>query len=604
MSDGRGLGPLARAFRPGRVNVDTGQASGSDPSLKVFEAKNGALSASYQNGASTVALHSSYDPALESERALAGVTVKNGALYVLLGAGLAYNLDALENKIKAGGASGCRILVMEKNPAFAAAFAGRLASMGRRQEYPDAFICAGDDPAFIERFIKREVDYLRFSSVEYIEHKPSLALYGDFYRGKRELVNLLLREQLQNMLTRFELEGLWIANSLVNARVYLDNPDYSSLEGRFPGHTAVLVSAGPSLDRDLGTLREIKGRAFIICVDTALKALLYSGITPDITVTVDAQKDNFRDFTGIDTGGLFLAADIVAAPDIFSHFRGRIFAGVTAEVEIYRKESAIKVNPVANILWNITGRKGYLQNGGSVATAAFDLARICGASCIILAGQDLAYENDKTHTAGAYFMEETEGFNRFFTREKTMFARSGRRLGVKQRMGRETVLDIYASWFSDAAQKAPLTCINSSGGREIPNFKRMRLPEALENCRKEPFDYRGALLSIHSSSMPGPGGREEFREYLEGVEKSLGRAVPLLSGYLKGEGGDEKIIQQALRNIPLLDYVVQKATFSFLKSLDNDTMDRKKILYSGILSGALFLLRKTRKALANFKNGR
>ena len=601
---------IKKLFGPKRLNIYNSAAPEMDPSLKLFKAGNGELSATYGiagSASASVGLHSSYNPAVEAQRALAGVPVRDGALYVLMGAGLAYNLDALLKRIKDEGALNCRILLFEKNPAFMLAFAERLAGAAAPPDYGFTYICAGNDEGFIERFIKNRIDYVNFSSVEFIEHKPSMALYGDFYREKREQVRLLLREQLQNMLTRFELEGLWIANSLVNAKAYLKNPDYSALAGCFPGHTAVIVSAGPSLDRDLETLRKARGRTFIICVDTALKALLLSGLAPDITVTVDSQKDNFRDFAGIDTEELILAADIVAAPDIYSHFRGKIFAGVTAEVEVCGRESSIRVNPVADLLWQLTGRKGYLQNGGSVATAAFDLARICGASCVILTGQDLAYDNDKTHTTGAYFMEETEGFSRFFTREKTFYRRSGRQLGKKHRQGRETVLDIYASWFSDAAQKAEITCINASGGRDIPNFKRMGLADALDLYGRgpgEPFDYRGALLARHSASFPGSKGVIEFREYLEGLRRSLESAVRLLSGFPGGGGPDEQLVQAALKKVKLLDYVVQKATFSFLKSADNDTIDRKKVLYSGILAGAVFLLRKTKKALYNFESGR
>ena len=53
---------------------------------------------------------------------------------------------------------------------------------------------------------------------------------------------------------------------------------------------AIIVSAGPSLNKNIDHLKNAKNKAFIVAVDTALKPLVMHGIIPDIYVIVDGKK--------------------------------------------------------------------------------------------------------------------------------------------------------------------------------------------------------------------------------------------------------------------------------------------------------------------------
>ena len=53
---------------------------------------------------------------------------------------------------------------------------------------------------------------------------------------------------------------------------------------------AVLVSAGPSLDKNINQLKEIRENVFIMAVDTALNSILTHDIIPDMAITVDSHK--------------------------------------------------------------------------------------------------------------------------------------------------------------------------------------------------------------------------------------------------------------------------------------------------------------------------
>ena len=47
---------------------------------------------------------------------------------------------------------------------------------------------------------------------------------------------------------------------------------------------AILVSAGPSLDKNISELKKAQGKAFIVVVDAALRTVLRAGVRPDLTI--------------------------------------------------------------------------------------------------------------------------------------------------------------------------------------------------------------------------------------------------------------------------------------------------------------------------------
>lgn len=53
---------------------------------------------------------------------------------------------------------------------------------------------------------------------------------------------------------------------------------------------AILVAAGPSLNKNIQMLKKAKNRLFILAVDTAVKPLIKAGIKPDAFITIDAKK--------------------------------------------------------------------------------------------------------------------------------------------------------------------------------------------------------------------------------------------------------------------------------------------------------------------------
>ncbi len=156
----------------------------------------------------------------------------------------------------------------------------------------------------------------------------------------------------------------------------------------------IIVSAGPSLDKNIELLKKAKGHCLIFAVDTALKYLMQHDIMPDLAITIEAIKPmaNYGDERCFDIPHVF---DCESNPEIVSKERERIF--------IYNCRDYVKC------LLEASGIEApaEMHSGGSVATAAFAICYRLNIKNIILIGQDLAYSGTSTHAGNV----ESAGLN-------------------------------------------------------------------------------------------------------------------------------------------------------------------------------------------------
>ncbi|MDH4064981.1 MAG: DUF115 domain-containing protein, partial [Acidobacteriota bacterium] len=90
-----------------------------------------------------------------------------------------------------------------------------------------------------------------------------------------------------NASARKRFAGRYLLQTFDNLGVLAREGNTASLDGLFVGHPAVVVGAGPSLDRNLPALAALQNRAVVIGADTALRPLIAGGVRPDLMVGVD-----------------------------------------------------------------------------------------------------------------------------------------------------------------------------------------------------------------------------------------------------------------------------------------------------------------------------
>mgnify|MGYP004456446151 CR=1 FL=1 len=187
-----------------------------------------------------------------------------------------------------------------------------------------------------------------------------------------------------NTLIRFAQSG--VKNEVKAMKWFMNCHALEQYKNKFPEDMpCIIVAAGPSLEKNAEVLRRAKGRALIICVDTALPFLLKKDIIPDIACTIDAQKGTtyFMD-TRLKDIPIMVSTD--------SDYRALEQIGDVKPIYI------AAVNDFFQRLFKDKGYNvDYFDGGGSVATVSFQVAVGLGFHTIILIGQDLAFSDDKAH---------------------------------------------------------------------------------------------------------------------------------------------------------------------------------------------------------------
>jgi hypothetical protein len=344
---------------------------------------------------------------------------------------------------------------------------------------PKVKLAIGEDAAYAVRY--RIDEYYKVNTVPDItiaEHKPSVDKNPQYYKKVRELLEEASIIGRQNLATLVQSASLWQEQILINISVIIKCPGLKALYGRFPNTPAIIVGAGPSLDKNVAYLKYVKEKALIICVDTALRTLLNHDIKPDLVITIDATTKNYNYYLkGLDLSDIYLIAGPAVYPKTISSFAPKVFVSSFG-------------HPLLDWIETFIGPRGTIKLGGSVSTAAFDLARRCGANPIIFIGQDLAFTDDKIYTSGVK-EERVKEVEKVMPTADIMWVEDIYGGKVKTVRGAWT----WIKWFEHQISEIPhVLCIDATeGGAKIPGTKIMTLKKTIENYCQKSFNIHQTL---------------------------------------------------------------------------------------------------------------
>ena len=326
--------------------------------------------------------HSSYDPVRESARFFNDLKLEEADVIIQFGWGLGYGAEALCRRTRPT----ARILVFEPNDELL-----RL-SRNRFEDNP-----AWQDPRF--QFVSGDSACHFFShsppiwcqetdKILWVEWPPAVKLHGTILEELKQTFRSYLRDRAANLLTHFQNGRMYFENVIRNYPCQAD-ADLGSLMGKFKGYPVVIVSAGPSLDRNVHELRGMEDYCLIIAVDTALRPLLEAGVTPHAVIIADPTELNARHVVGVLPKETFLIAEQGVHPSALKAASRRFLFGLGLFPDPLFAKFGI--------------RRAKLNVWGSVATAALDLACQSGAKTVILAGQDFGYSWNREYAHHTIF---------------------------------------------------------------------------------------------------------------------------------------------------------------------------------------------------------
>lgn len=337
---------------------------------------------------------------------------------------------------------------------------------------------------FIEGINSDQMEYELVARINYSNWRhfnfKALSQYPMLFPNQQK-VALEMFERVQGsnhavMNTLIEYAQIGVMNEVKALKWMIDCRTISGMTGIFPKDMpAIVVAAGPSLEKNVGVLKQAKGRAFIICVDAAIPFLMKNGVLPDMVCTIDPIKST-KHFENPELRGL----PIAVSTD--SNYRVLEFIG---DVNPYYISTT---NDYYQSLFEEKGNQvEFFDGGGSVGTVCFKLAIEVGFSTVILIGQDLAFTDKKRHAGKGTLKQED------LTSEVVMVdGYYGEK--VMTRGDYKTYIDWYNLTIPQLKEQIIINA--TEGGAKLNGAVQMPLQEAVDTYCKNEYNVTAILEAV------------------------------------------------------------------------------------------------------------
>jgi hypothetical protein len=478
-------------------------------------------SATIGQGPSRIHLASRARPVDEGKLLAGTVDPIKSAAVVVLGFGLGYHARALAERLGEMSA----IFIFEPDLALLRASLETVDHSAWLRKGNIVILTDPDDGAAISAAV-RGVEGLIGLGVRIIEHPASKARLATDQAGARFAAQFtkVVEGVKTAVVTALMQTDVSVRNMLMNADRYALAAGVEDLAGAAAGRAAIIVSAGPSLRRNIDLLARpgVRDRFVIIAVQTVLKQLLARGIRPHFVTSLDYHEISRRFFEGLtaaDVDGVTLVAEAQANPAVLEAFPG-----------------ALRM-PAMDILEMLLGPqlsrgRGELRRGATVAHLAYYLARHMGCDPVILIGQDLAFTDGLYYAPGAAIHQvwsgELSGFNSLemmewqrIVRGRTHLHRAcdarGRPVYTDEQM--HSYLVQFERDFAADAARGGRTIDATEGGIAKAGTEAMTLARAIEQLSGQ------SLPTLRTPGLHAPGAESlrpveaRLRQVREGVWK-------------------------------------------------------------------------------------
>ncbi|MGG4126688.1 6-hydroxymethylpterin diphosphokinase MptE-like protein [Paenibacillus illinoisensis] len=226
-----------------------------------------------------------------------------------------------------------------------------------------------DEMAFVASryYLEEQMEVLQSTKIKYLEYKK-------------------IFESNQNVRNLFRHD--WIRNSLFQIPTMLKIPSITQLIGKLKGTTAIVVSSGPSLEKDIHWLEKLRNHAIIISAGSSIQALVKHGIEPHLAVVMDGGEINMQ---------IFASEEAKKAPILFT---SSAYYGVSDSKEEGLIYGVLSSDNVTSHFMDIDEKEKILQPNPTVAGTAIQTAAWLGCTRIIMMGQDLSFPGEQFYAEG------------------------------------------------------------------------------------------------------------------------------------------------------------------------------------------------------------
>ncbi len=446
-------------------------------------------------------LHSSYDPIAEAKRIVQDIEKDRDILYIVFGMGLGFHLFELKDKISPD----TRVVVVEHN-IDVVKYALTHIDLSNLFKSGQFVLLFGDGQQ-----VGKMALCLPFLNFHNLVHNMKAVILPNYYVYADKNNNALqhIAKVLLNAVISFgnDLEDQFVgfANMCHNTGAIMQSNSIDDIRGKYKNIPAIIVAAGPSLDKNIRSLKNANGKALIIACDASMRACEKHGIQPDAIASIERDEPTYtfyykgrkfpKDLVLLAPGSLW--------PKIYEEYVGKT-------VIMSRNDSGFE-----KIWLTAVEQFKFVGLGLSCATVAFAAAREAGCNPIILVGQDLAYTSGKKHSDLTHTDYEGANDDRDST-DVYLEDHEGNLLKS------HVVYKLFKEWYEMQILSNPgLQVIDATeGGAYIKGTTLMTLQEVIEKYCRTPIGKR--LVEHLPERKMGTGELlKKYDELIKHLERDL-----------------------------------------------------------------------------------
>ena len=385
--------------------------------------------------------------------------------------------------------------------------------------------------------------------------------YEDIWYKADELCEKNIEVIVRNLISNLNIGFECYSHLLQNIPSMLESIPFQRIlnERKNKFENAIVVSAGPSLAKQLSLLKAYQDKAVIFCADGALSMLEKEGIVPDYVTNLDFTDLAMKFFQNKENK---TSLNVLSCATHLSlvHF-------------LDNKSVVLRDDPLYQ-RFNLNDF-GYIDTGTHVSHFSYTLALALGFKNIIMIGQDLAFdEKGNSHSKGFSYGEQFNG-------EKTVPT-----LKAQAYAGKGEVLT-HITWNDYRIKLEYLFACNSKeakfynateGGARINFTEELSFKECCEKLltkEKPQFELPKSLTKNRSDKL--------LIKFKEKIQKDQDNAKRFLD--------DALALKQILENILSKDFLLP---LEFLEKVYqnienfNHSLDTDEFIQDGILKAVMY----------------
>lgn len=352
----------------------------------------------YDKNDCNIHINSCYDVDKEADGVLDNIDFSKDHLYLVYGIGLGYHIKEIIRRAS----ERSRIFVIEKDKDILNTYIRNKNLLELDDKRVVLFF--GDEQDIIGDFNSHIFSFdimPLILNITPVVMPAYYVIYGESLNSLNKRIMDLFRHAMFNLGNDIDDTVIGLRQNFDNIKELIKSPSIEILKDKYKDKPAIIVGAGPSLDKNIKYLKEAEGKALILATDAVISTLNRYNIIPDAVFTIERVKETYDAFY---KNNILNEKTVFIGPPVVSPL---IFNKLKNNKKLVCLKKGEKINEWIND--SILRENRLLNMGTSCSHVALGFSQYVGADPIIFIGQDLAYTKDGiTHSNDVEIKKKVE----------------------------------------------------------------------------------------------------------------------------------------------------------------------------------------------------